>query len=421
MAANHVATSRPASPSQASAESPSAISLQNMGEPVRLRFAAFVRSLRANGFTIGLAESHDALRIFCAIEPANKTMLQEALRALFASRRSDWEKFDAIFNAFWFGHGSKGTIRFEDRRGAAPQPPSRAAANDQSLASRGAERRENDHKADRESVDRSDAEKSEKEQWGGATSQDSLSKTDFRHILDQEQLQRAYALAQRLAMKMRTRLTRRDRAAQRGRRLDFRRVIHKSIARGGTPVELVFRRRKTKPLRLVILLDASRSMSAYTAVFVRFMHGALAAFEYASTFLFHTRLVDVTGAMTEKDPQRAVDRFSLMTEGVGGGTRIGDCLATFNSRYAARTIRSRTAIMIISDGFETGEPEVLAREMSALRRRCRQIVWLNPMLGWNGYAPEAAGMKAALPFVDLFAPAHNLESLEALEPYLARL
>lgn len=421
MAANQFATSRPASPSQASAESLSAISLQNIGEPVRLRFGAFVRSLRANGFTIGLAESHDALRIFCAIEPANKTMLQEALRALFASRRSDWEKFDAIFNAFWFDHGARAMTRFEDRRPMSSQTPPRAAANDHHLGPRSAEDRQKNRDERGEGLDHLMSTECEEEQWGGATSQDSLGKTDFRHILDQEQLQRAYALAQRLAMKMRTRLTRRDRAAQRGRRLDFRRVIHKSIAHGGTPVELVFRRRKTKPLRLVILLDASRSMSAYTAVFVRFMHGALAAFEHASTFLFHTRLVDVTGAMSEKDPQRAVDRFSLMTEGVGGGTRIGDCLATFNSRYAARIIRSRTAIMIISDGFETGEPEVLAREMSALRRRCRRIVWLNPMLGWNGYAPEAAGMKAALPFVDLFAPAHNLESLEALEPYLARL
>ncbi|WP_020174912.1 vWA domain-containing protein [Methyloferula stellata] len=388
----------------------------DLGEPVRLRFAAFVRSLRANGFTVGLAESQDALRIFCAIEPTNRTILLAALRSLFASRQADWEKFDAIFNAFWFAYGTKGTTRFEDRRQAPARSLPPAGPEDGPPQSGAGERlKRPDSAGDPASTEGG------RDRQGGAAAQEALSKKDFRHILNQEELKRAYALADRLAAKMRTRLTRRDRAAKHGRRLDFRRVIHRSIARGGTPIDLVFRRRKTKPLRLVMLLDTSGSMSAYTPAFVRFMHGMLGSFKYASTFLFHTRLVDVTGAMTEKDPQRAIDRFSLMTEGVGGGTKIGESLATFNARYAARSIRSRTAVMIISDGFETGDPDRLAKEMSALRRRCRRIVWLNPMAGWQDYAPEAAGMKAALPFVDLFAPAHNLESLEALEPYLARL
>jgi uncharacterized protein len=387
----------------------------DLGEPVRLRFAAFVRSLRANGFIVGLAESQDALRIFCAIEPTNKAILVSALRSLFASRRADWDKFDAIFNAFWFSDGTKGTTRFEDKR-KAPSPPRSSAGPHDCIQSGAGERLERPASADDPaSTDGG------RDRQGGATTQEALNKKDFRHILDQDELGRAYALADRLAAKMRTRLTRRDRASKRGRRLDLRRVIHRSIARGGTPIDLVFRRRRTKPLRIVMLLDTSGSMSAYTSLFVRFMHGMLGAFKYASTFLFHTRLVDVTGAMTEKDPQRAIDRFSLMTEGVGGGTKIGDSLATFNAHYAARAIRSRTAVIIISDGFETGEPDVLAKEMSALRRRCRRVVWLNPMAGWQDYAPEAAGMKAALPFVDLFAPAHNLESLEALEPFLARV
>jgi len=111
----------------------------------------------------------------------------------------------------------------------------------------------------------------------------------------------------------------------------------------------------------------------------------------------------------------------MMAQGVGGGTRIGDCLADFNRHHAARVIHSRTCVMILSDGYETGDADKLGREMAALRRRCRRIVWLNPMIGWEGYAPEAAGIKAALPHVDLYAPAHTLASLAALEPYLARL
>jgi uncharacterized protein with von Willebrand factor type A (vWA) domain len=153
-------------------------------------------------------------------------------------------------------------------------------------------------------------------------------------------------------------------------------------------------------------------MELYTAFFVRFLHGVVDAFHESEAFVFHTRLAHVSASLRDRDVTRAVDRLSLMAQGIGGGTRIGECLATFNRWHAKRVINARTAVMIVSDGYDTGEP---------LRRRCRRIIWLNPLLGWRDYAPEARGMQAALPYVDLFAPAHNLESLAALEPYLARI
>ena len=126
-------------------------------------------------------------------------------------------------------------------------------------------------------------------------------------------------------------------------------------------------------------------------------------------------------AVLLQDVGRAIDRLSLMAHGIGGGTRIGDSLADFNRWHAARVVSSRTALVIVSDGYDTGDPDRLGREMERLRRRCRRIVWLNPLLGWRDYAPTARGMRAALPYIDLFAPAHNLESLAALEPYLTRM
>eukprot|EP01037_Dinobryon_pediforme_P035722 gene35722-42256_t len=205
----------------------------------------------------------------------------------------------------------------------------------------------------------------------GASHAHALETTDFRHIADPEALARTQALAERLARVMRTRITRRERSRRKGRGLDLRRTIHRSIPAGGTPLELVFRQRKPKPLRLVILLDASGSMSLYASLFIRFMHGVLDSFREAEAFLFHTRLVHVSDALRERDPQRAVDRMALMSEGVGGGTRIGESLATFNRWHASRVITARTAIMIVSDGFDTGEPDALAREMRTLRRRAR--------------------------------------------------
>ena len=186
-------------------------------------------------------------------------------------------------------------------------------------------------------------------------------------------------------------------------------------------LDLVWRRRKRRPLRLVMLLDASGSMSQYVAFFLRFLHGVVDAFREAEAFIFHTRLVHVSAYLRDRDIARAVDRLSLMAQGIGGGTRIGESLATFNRWHAARVITSRSAVLIVSDGYDTGEPEMLGREMHRLRRRCRRIVWLNPLLGWEGYEPQARGMRAALPHIQLFAPAHNLESLAALEPYLRRI
>ncbi len=254
-----------------------------------------------------------------------------------------------------------------------------------------------------------------------ASSARALGAKDIRHIADREEAAKVHALAERLARRMRARLVRRERARRSGRRLDVRRTIHRSVGHGGTPIDLVWRRRKHRPLRLVLLLDASGSMEAYTAFFVRFIHAVVDAFREAEAFIFHTRLVHISSALRERDVGRAVDRLALMAQGVGGGTRIGACLADFNRWHAERVVNSRTALLIVSDGYDTGEPQSLRLEMRRLARRCRRIVWLNPLFGWRDYEPTARGMQAALPYVDLFAPAHNLESLAALEPYLARI
>jgi uncharacterized protein len=253
-----------------------------------------------------------------------------------------------------------------------------------------------------------------------ASQVEALESADLRNVVDPDDVVRAHVLAARLARVMRARLVRREHVQRRGR-LDLRRTIHRSVSPGGTPVDVVWRRRKKKPLRLVVLLDASGSMNPYTTFFVRFLHGVVDAFREAEAFVFHTRLAHVSASLRDRDVARAVDRLSLMAQGIGGGTRIGDSLATFNRWHARRVINSRTAVMIVSDGYDTGESAKLGEEMRRLRGRCRRIVWLNPLIGWRDYSPRARGMQAALLYIDLFAPAHNLESLAALEPYLARI
>jgi uncharacterized protein with von Willebrand factor type A (vWA) domain len=356
--------------------------------------------LRDNGFQVGLAETRDALAILASPAAVRPSLLKPALRALFCATRSDWERFDEIF-------GTPTESRTSLRRLAeAREQPQSAGLPDHA-----------EHRSGAVADNRAAGHYRRQ----GASQAESLEATDLRHIVDPADIARVHALTSRLARTMRARLVRREQVRKRGRRIDLRRTIHRNVSHGGTLVDLAWRRRKIKPLRLVVLLDASGSMSLYTAFFVRFLHGVVDAFREAEAFVFHTRLAHVSASLRDRDVARAVDRLSLMAQGIGGGTRIGESLATFNRWHVRRTVNSRTAIMIVSDGYDTGEPAQLAAEMRRLRRHCRRIIWLNPLIGWNDYSPQARGMQAALPYIDLFAPAHNLESLAALEPYLARI
>jgi uncharacterized protein with von Willebrand factor type A (vWA) domain len=384
-----------------------------IGPGARRRLAGFVRTLRDNGYGVGLAETRDALQVMASPAASRRETLQPAFRAIFSADRTDWQRFDEIFAAYWTGRHSRriqsvsgGAVANARRRHDKPGPPGLSGGapskverrpGDDGIAGEGKARRE------------------------GASRAELLAAADMRHIVDPDEIAETHALAERLARTMRARIVRRTRARRSGPRLDLRRTIHKSISHGGTPIELVWRRRKERPLRLVVLLDASGSMSLYTAFFVRFLHGVVDAFREAEAFVFHTRLAHISTTLRDRNVERAVDRLSLMAQGIGGGTKIGESLATFNQWHAKRVINSRTAVIIVSDGYDTGPPEALAAEMRRLRRRAKRIIWLNPLIGWKDYAPEARAMQAALPFVDLFAPAHNLESLAALEPHLRRI
>jgi uncharacterized protein len=380
------------------------------------KLAAFLRTLRDNGFPVGLAEGRDAASLMASGYAARPGLLRSALKHLFSARKSDWEKFDGLFDAFWLGKRVRSRSITVGAAKAANSPSLK------SLQDKGADAPGNQSATDQvPSSDDAPEGRGGEGRMEGASRAENLAEVDFRQLADPEQIEQAHAAAARLAKVMRTRLTRRDLARRRGYRLDLRRTIHKNISHGGVPIALVKRQRKEKPLRLVVLLDASGSMSLYTSVFLRFIHGVLDEFREAEAFLFHTRLAFVSDAMKERDAARALDRLSLLAQGTGGGTKIGESLKTFNRWHAARVIHSRTVVMIVSDGYETGDAALLGREMAALAKRCRRIVWLNPMMAWKGYAPVAAGIKAALPHVDLYAPANTLKSLAALEPYLARL
>jgi uncharacterized protein with von Willebrand factor type A (vWA) domain len=379
------------------------------------RLADFVAHLRMNGFALGPGETATALAALAEAGAPDPLAARLALRAVCVADAEQNARFDELFDAFWLNRG---------RARAAPPPrraperrraplPERALEGESGGAAgtpTGADEGSGDGPAEGDGEGRLVAARRPVD-----------ARRDLRAYADPADLARAEAVAERLARAIRDRRSRRRRAAKRGGGLDLRRVARRSLPRGGEPIDLVRKRRPNRPMRLVCLLDVSGSMEVYARVFLAFARGLTGADDAARVWLFHTRLVDATPALRERDRLRMADRLSLMAEGFGGGTRLGGCLGDFVERHAARAVNRRTVVIILSDGCDSDPPERLAATLARLRRRAGRIVWLNPLKGWRGYAPVQAGMAAALPHLDAFLPANTLESLAALEGEFARL
>jgi uncharacterized protein with von Willebrand factor type A (vWA) domain len=217
------------------------------------------------------------------------------------------------------------------------------------------------------------------------------------------------------------RRTRRWTPAPRGRTLDLRRVARASSRYGGELLELPVRTRKNRRRPLVLICDVSGSMERYTRMLLHFVHGLSGLAWRVETFLFATRLTRVTREMLRPGAMTAVQTVARHVADWGGGTRIGDALRTFNMQWRRRVTARGPVVLLISDGWDRGDPEVLRREMARLSRSCYRLIWLNPLLGSPSYEPLTRGMQAALPFVDDFLPVHNLASLEALAKHLNNL
>jgi hypothetical protein len=220
-------------------------------------------------------------------------------------------------------------------------------------------------------------------------------------------------------------LTRRDSLrlarARRGDRLDLPRAVREAARHGGKVLRLPKRRRKPKHRPLVVLADISGSMELYARLLLQFLHGLTRRHPHTETFTFGTRLTRITPQLQLRDPGAALRHAGREIVDFAGGTRIGASLAEFNRQHARRVLRRGAVLLLISDGWETGEPAALAKEMRRLAGRSHRVIWLNPLLGGKGYEPRARGMAAALPHVDDFLPVHDLHSLRQLSAHLARI
>ncbi len=376
------------------------------------RVSAFMSHLRDNGFRLGVAETGLAVEALTRVAPEPETV-RGALKCVSCGSAEDWARFDALFDAFW---RNGGRVRVKAVPTGKSHPSARPARGPQEGVSGGGAGR----------PDAPDTSGEGEAEGGGdgrlvAARVTSLMKKDLREVVSAEDIRAAETVARRLGAALRDRRSRRRKAAHRGAAIDLRRTIRASLGAGGEPVRLAFRARPDRPVRIVALCDVSGSMTLYARPFLAFLAGLMRADPDTDAYLFHTRLARITEALRDEDPLRSLNRLTLLAEGFGGGSKIGEALGRFAATYARRFVNGRTVVLILSDGYDSGPPEALGDALSALRRRGCRIVWLNPLKGWAGYEPVARGMAAALPHLDLFAPATTLGDLAALEMELVRL
>ena len=363
----------------------------------------FCRALRERGLVVTPSEAIDAAAVLDCIDLDDRREVFLSLRSVLVSRVEDYPIFEELFEAFW------------NRRG-----PGREARKTI----------EPDHQA-RLSSPRHTGKGLTYflEHWGAAQSDSARSinmpvasdtaswaEKDFRGFGENE-LEEISRAARRIVRKLARRPGRRWKSARRGPRVFLRRTLRRSLSTGGELMELSFRRRKPRKTRLVVISDVSGSMDIYSRILLQFVYGLQNSFARVETFVFSTSLERITPHLKRKDYRRALELLSRNVRGWSGGTLIGASLAAFNNAWL-KLIDKRTIIIIMSDGWDTGEPEELAAALAELRRRAGRLIWLNPLLGSATYQPLVRGMQAALPFIDVFAPLHNLASLKALEQHL---
>ena len=367
----------------------------NIAQTPRHRLAGFLATLRVEGFVVGIDETLDVFDLLCRGELTNKQLTAHAIRALACRDHSEWQRFENVFERFWFPER------------AAPDEDDVVALIDPRIRRR---RRGSVGLASATSEPQTDSQRAGN-LTTGAGRQASLTRADYRFLNDKNAMRAAEHLAERLARLLRTRMSRRSVIRPRGRQLEIRRTLRKNLSSGGLPIKRLYRQRQPLPTRLIMLHDISHSMSWHNPLLYRFVRGLTRNIATSEAFAFHTRLFRVTDIYRERSLERMRERLEADNKLWLGGTCIAESIRQFLDDWAGQVVTRRSVVVILSDGFDTGTPTELGDALAQLRALSGPIMWLNPMLGREGYRLEPAFSRPLQPHVECFLPAHSLESL----------
>jgi uncharacterized protein with von Willebrand factor type A (vWA) domain len=383
----------------------------------------FGRALRAAGLHIDLAAAVDFARALPLVDIGSREQVHAAGETVFVRRRDDRETYDTVFDRWWRARGRRsGDLQAPvlqhpdgtDADGDDPTGQAEPLPGDERISNRPDEwgvplpTAGDDDEGEGEEVD------------GIVVAPDAYSRGEMlKHRefdrMTPAELRDAERLVDELLPRLERRRTRRYELHSHGRRLAPRAMFRRNLGTGGQLMSWVWRRPVKEPRSLVVLCDISGSMERHSRLLLRFVQALSASSEVrAESFVFGTRLTRVTRLLRDKDRDRALARVSDAVNDWAGGTRIGESFRSFNQQWARRSLRSSGVVIVVSDGWDRGDPNLVAAETARLRRNCHRLVWLNPLAGTPGYQPLAGGMRAAYPYIDDFLPAGTVASLERL-------
>lgn len=374
--------------------------------PVDAQVVAFGRALRRRGVRVTQADVHDGLRALLTIDVGERIEVRRALRTTLVHRRDDLDLFDAVFDAFWQVPDSAVDDRPGDGdpsgvEGDAPPRPGEDPGRPQ------------------EDPDAPPGDDSETMRIAAYSPAAALVRRDFGSLRREEE-DRLATLCAQLARRLALRLGRRLHVDRRGRRIDLRRSMRRALHTGGDVLDFVRRSRRPRKSRVVVICDVSGSMEPYSRFLLTFIRELERALPRVEAFTFSTSLQRVTGMLRRPDADAALRTFFAHSGDWAGGTRIGSSLREFRAAFG-QMLDHHTLLIVCSDGLDTGDTALLRTEMAALRRHSQGVLWLNPLASDPAYKPLSLGMQAAMPSVDVLAPAGNLANLLDLERHVGAL
>ncbi len=399
------------------------------GGGIQGEVTAFCRILRKTGLKATSGRIIDLFNSFDHLDITDLQYVYVAAKSNLVSSQEESVIFDAIFRRFWFderGNVSAGEDSLE--LDAELENELAEGAGEGPGDSQDDKESETDENKTGSSLPGDEAEEGADPGEGGEDEEgvpayspvEVLSQKDFSSIQG-DRIHQLRRLIAKLIPKLATRLSRRKKAAASAREIDLRRSVKRSIRTGGEVIKLFRRKRRIQKTQILLLCDVSGSMDSYSQFLIQFLYSLQHEIKSLWTFVFSTRLTDATPYLRHKDVNVALSRLSHEVHDWSGGTQIGNCLRTFNYDYGRQILNSRTIVLIISDGWDRGDTDLLALEMDRLKKKCRHLIWLNPLLGSPGYRPIDRGMRTALPYCDDFLPAHNLESLVDMTHKISKL
>lgn len=391
------------------------------------RSISFGRALRRAGVNTTMGQVMDFVRSAELIEIGQRSEFREAARACLITNKDNLPTFERVFESYWrakpdfsdqfFEGGEPGDESYEVGEGEGDE---QEGSSDDASDAEGGKRQRNEMMEPDDSAESAEDSDGESDDVLSFSAAEVLRERDFADLTEEE-LAQARHLMEKLHWKIGQRRSRRRVSSPKGRYIDPRRTMRRSLQTAGVPLRLSRRKTKTKPRQLVVICDVSGSMDRYSRILLQFIYAIENNMARVEAFVFGTRLTRISRLLRRRSIDDAMQRVAREVQDWSGGTRIGQSLQTFNMTWARRVLRNGAVVIIISDGWDRGDPELLRSEMSRLQRGSYRLIWLNPLLGSPRYEPLTRGMQAAIPFIDDFMTVHNMASLEALAKHLSTI